>query len=69
MSAEAAGFDVLVTTDQNINYQQNLKGRKIAVVVLGNSHWRIVQRYVRKIATTVSDATPGTCVVVDMPFR
>ncbi len=31
--AEAAGFDVLVTTDKNIRYQQNLEGRKIAIVV------------------------------------
>jgi hypothetical protein len=32
--AEEAGFDVLVTTDQNLSYQQNLKGRKIALVLL-----------------------------------
>ncbi len=36
--AEAAGFDLLLTTDKNIRYQQNLKGRKIAIVVLGNRH-------------------------------
>ena len=33
--AEAAGFEVLVTTDKNLPYQQNLVGRKIAIVVLG----------------------------------
>jgi len=33
--AEAAGFEVLVTTDKNLRYQQNLESRKIAVVVLG----------------------------------
>jgi hypothetical protein len=31
--AEAAGFEVLVTTDKNLRYQQNLKGRKIAIGV------------------------------------
>ena len=36
--AEAAGFEVLITTDQNLGYQQNLKGRKIAIVVLGKGH-------------------------------
>jgi hypothetical protein len=41
--ADAAGFEILLTTDKNIRYQQNLKGRKIAVVVLGNSAWRIVK--------------------------
>ena len=33
--AEAAGFDLLVTTDKNLRYQQNLECRKIGVVVLG----------------------------------
>jgi predicted nuclease of predicted toxin-antitoxin system len=32
--AEAAGFEVLVTTDKNLSYQQNLAARKIAIVVL-----------------------------------
>ena len=33
--AEEADFDVFLTTDKNIRYQQNLSGRKIAIVVLG----------------------------------
>jgi len=37
--AEADGFDVLLTTDKNMRYQQNLAGRKIAVVVLGMQQW------------------------------
>lgn len=32
--AEAAGFEVLITTDQEIPFQQNLSGRKIAILVL-----------------------------------
>jgi tartrate dehydratase beta subunit/fumarate hydratase class I family protein len=36
-AAESAGFEVLVTTDKNVRYQQNLKDRKVALVVLGNS--------------------------------
>ena len=35
-AAEAVGFDMLITTDKNIRYQQNLTGRRIAIVVLGN---------------------------------
>jgi hypothetical protein len=34
-AAEAAGFEVFVTSDRNIRYQQNLLNRRIAVVVLG----------------------------------
>ena len=68
-SAEQAGFDLLLTTDKNMVEQQNLKTRAIAIVVLGNSQWRIVQRYVRKIAATVNAATPGSYAEVDIPFK
>jgi hypothetical protein len=68
-AAEEAGFAVLLTTDKNITAQQNLKSRAIAIVVLGNSQWRIVQRHVRKIAATVNAATPGSYSEVDIPFK
>jgi hypothetical protein len=35
LAAEEAGFEVLLTTDKNIRYQQNLSTRRIAIVVLG----------------------------------
>jgi hypothetical protein len=68
-AAEQAGFDVLLTTDKNMASQQNLKNRRIAIVVLGNSQWRIVQRYVRRIAAIVNGATPGSYAEVEIPFR
>jgi hypothetical protein len=68
-AAEQAGFEVLVTTDKNMVAQQNLKSRTLAVVVLGNSQWRIVQRYVRKIAAVVNAATRGSYAEVDIPFK
>jgi hypothetical protein len=68
-AAEDAGFELLLTTDKNMSAQQNLKGRAIAIMVLGNSQWRIVQRYVRKIAASVNAATPGSRVQVDIPLR
>ena len=37
--AEEAGYEVLLSTDKNIRYQQNLTGRKIALVILGNQQW------------------------------
>jgi hypothetical protein len=67
--AEAAGFDVLLTTDKRIRYQQNLAGRKIAVVVLGNSTWRIVRLYLDRIASAVGQTTPGSYSEVDIPFK
>jgi len=38
-AGEAAGFDVMITSDQSIVYQQNLTGRKLALVVLGSNIW------------------------------
>ena len=67
-AAEEAGFEVLVTTDKNMASQQNLKTRTIAIVVLGNSQWRIAQRHVRKIVLTVNAATPGSYVEIEIPF-
>jgi hypothetical protein len=46
-AAEAAGFEILVTTDKNFAYQQNLQGRKIAIMVLGNQQWPVLRVHVR----------------------
>ena len=67
--AEEAGFELLLTTDKRIRYQQNLKGRKIAIVVLGNSAWRIVRVHLDRIAAVVGEATPGSYAEVEIPFR
>jgi hypothetical protein len=58
---------VLLTTDKNLAYQQNLKGRKIAIVVLGRNRWRIVKAVLPRIVATVSRAVPGSYDVVDVP--
>lgn len=58
-AAEAYGFDVLLTTDKNLRYQQNLANRKIAIVVLGNSRWRLIRPLLAEIAAAVNAATPG----------
>ncbi len=67
-AAEASGFEVLLTTDKNMRYQQNLKDLKIAFVVLGNSQWPVVRRYVERIVAAVDAATPGSYTEVDIPF-
>ena len=67
--AEAAGFDLLLTTDKNIQYQQNLKGRQIAIVVLGNSAWRIVRVHLDRIVAVVDKSAQGSYSAVDIPFK
>ena len=58
--AEQAGFDVFLTADRNIRYQQNLTGRKIALVVLSTPQWPVVRLHTAKIVAAVNAATPGS---------
>ncbi len=67
-AAEAAGFDVLVTSDQNIRFQENLTGRKLAVVVLGSNIWPIVRDHGATITAKVDAATPGGYDFIEMPL-
>ena len=59
-AAEASGFDVFVTADKNMRYQQNLARRRIALVVLGTPQWPVVKLHLEKIADAVTTATPGS---------
>ena len=66
-AAEAAGFEVLVTTDKNMRYQQNLSGRRIALVVLSTPQWPAVRLRGEKIVAAVDGATPGSYTEVEIP--
>lgn len=67
--AEAAGFEVLVTTDKNLSYQQNLKGRRIAIVVLGLGRWSLIKRRLQQVVIAVNAATPGGFTEVEIPYE
>ncbi|HET6840654.1 MAG TPA: DUF5615 family PIN-like protein [Candidatus Angelobacter sp.] len=66
-TAETTDFEVVITADQNIVYQQNLSGRKIALVVLGSNLWPIVREHAAVIADTVARSKPGGYAFVEMP--
>jgi hypothetical protein len=66
--AEAEGFDILLTTDKGIQYQQNLRNRKMAIV-LGNSTWRAVRLYLDRVVLAVNEVTPGSYSEVDIPYN
>lgn len=53
-AAEAAGFDLLITTDKNLRFQQNLTGRRIAILVLGKQQWPILRPHVQLIVEAVN---------------
>jgi predicted nuclease of predicted toxin-antitoxin system len=65
-AAEAAGFNVMVTADKGIRHQQNLTGRKIAIVVLSTPERDSVVAHAAEIVSAVNAATPGGLVTVDI---
>jgi len=67
MQARLKGFEIFVTADKNIRYQQNLAGRKIAVVILGNAQWPVLRSHVDKVVTALEEAPPGTYTEVEIP--
>jgi len=66
--AEQSGFGLLVTSDQNIRYQQDLTVRKLALVVLGSNIWPVVRKHRAAITASVHAATPGSYDFVEMPL-
>jgi predicted nuclease of predicted toxin-antitoxin system len=58
-AAEDAGYDVLLTGDLSLEYQQNMVGRKIAIISLSANSWRIVQNHIPAIALAIDTAQSG----------
>ena len=58
--AEAAGFEVMITGDKNMRRQQNMAGRRIAMVVLSSSQWQTVRAGADRIAAALDQATPAS---------
>lgn len=66
-AAEDAGFEVLVTPDKSIRYQQNLQTRRIAIVVLGSPQWPVLRLHVERVVAAVNAATPCSYCDVEIP--
>lgn len=66
-AAEAAGFDVLVTTDTKMPSQQNLKERGIAVVALSTTSWPRIRAAGEQVAAAVDRAVRGQFIEVRIP--
>ena len=66
-AAEAAGFDLFITADQEMGHQQNLMNRKMARVVLSTNNWSFIQAGIGEIMSAVDAATPGSYTEVEIP--
>lgn len=66
-AAELAGFEVMVTTDTNLKYQQNLATRKIAIIVVTSTSWPRITQVTDEIAVAVDAAVVGSYVEIIIP--
>jgi predicted nuclease of predicted toxin-antitoxin system len=65
-AAEADGYDLFLTTDTNIFYQQNLAGRKISIVVINPGDWPAIKVQIDGVLQAIESATPGGFQVVNL---
>jgi hypothetical protein len=65
--AEAQGFQVLVTTDTKLKYQQNLASRTIAIVVLSTTSWPRIKAAAELVTSAIDAAAPGKYADVSVP--
>jgi hypothetical protein len=67
-AAELAGFEVFVTTDTNLRYQQNLATRTIAIVVLGTTSWPRIKAEADSVVTAIDASTEGSYIEVSISY-
>jgi len=58
-AAETNDYEILITTDQNLRYQQNIQARKIAIIVLKSTSWPRIQNHAETIAKIVVETVSG----------
>ena len=68
-AAEQARFDVMVTADKNISYQQNLENRKLALVVLSTNNWQTIRENPALVEKAVNEASRGSFQLVALEPR
>jgi hypothetical protein len=64
-TAEDNGIDVFLTGDQTLTYEQNLAGRRLAIVALSAIQLPIIRKNLQKIIAAIDDAAPGSFQAVD----
>ena len=63
--AEHAGFELLITADRNLRYQQNMSSRQIALIELTAQQWPALLSHLEAIRACVADASPGSYQIVE----
>jgi hypothetical protein len=63
-TAEQAGYDLFITTDQNLRYQQNLRDRRLAVLVLKTTSWPKIRQHIGRVQQAVDTMSAGSYVEI-----
>jgi hypothetical protein len=66
LEAAEKQFDALITTDQNLSYQQNLSGLRLAILVLPTTSWSRIRNHQARVVAAVDALRPGD--VVELSF-
>jgi hypothetical protein len=62
VAAEAASFELFVTTDQQLSHQQDLTGLRMAILVLPTTSWPLIQQRIAEVRAAVKSIQAGTLV-------
>jgi hypothetical protein len=65
LAAEERGIDVLLTGDQTLHYEQNMTGRRLAIVALSAIRLPILMGNLDRIAAAIDEAVPGSYQLVE----
>lgn len=68
-AAEDARFDIFITGDKNLRHQQNMGGRRIAVLVLGSIRWSSIRAQETAICAAVDNCSPGSLIALELEGR
>ncbi len=58
-AAERAGYDLFITTDQNLRYQQNLRHRQLAILTLPTTRWPQIRLHLAEILAALNSIRSG----------
>jgi predicted nuclease of predicted toxin-antitoxin system len=67
--AEQNGFQILITADRNLEYQQNIRSRQLAVLVLSANNWAPIQANLPKIRSSIEAILPSSLVNLQLTRR
>jgi hypothetical protein len=68
LKAAEGRFEAMITTDQSLQYQQNLEGRQLAIAVLSTTNWPRIKPHVEMVLLRVSALKPGDFQIIEIPY-